>query len=180
MERTVSCDPSLALLSLMAEYHDLANHGLPSGRDRPARTRLIEELLARRPKKAGARRIPVQMQLHRPALVTTEGGEVIGATLGLSIDSVELALAKEGRTLVERRGSVVVAIQTGLPKVWWRFAGEVARVGARARTVKIRLLQSLGCAAVPASAAAVGRASVDDRRPPPAGRADRPRGLETV
>lgn len=144
MEPTSACDPSLAVLSLMAEYHDRAGEGFPQRRGRPARERLIEERLLARAEAHGAYQVPARLELFRPARVVSDRGEVAGATLSVSLDSVEVALARQGqRPAVKRQSSVVLAIQTGTPKVWWRFLGKVTCVRAHGRTLKVRLVRSL-------------------------------------
>jgi len=146
MEQPLSCDPGLAVLSLMAEYHDCARAGLPASRDRATRTRLIEELLLpNRFSHDGLHPVPVQMDLHRPARIASQAGEMEGATLSVSIDQVRVALTPEGRGRFKLRTHVVLAIQTGWPKVWWRFVGKVTRVGPQRRTLTVRLLHTMGC-----------------------------------
>lgn len=142
-------DPSLSVLSLMAEYHDSG----PSGsRVRAAarlqRQRLIEEVLSpRRFMAEGRHRVPLAFHAHNRVRIETTKTTGVGTAEAFTLDTVEVSMKLETARRLRPLEPVVVAIQSGGPGVWWRFLAHVVRVGCPGRELRLRLERTLGCKA---------------------------------
>lgn len=142
-------DPSLSVLSLMAEYHDSApSSSRIRAAERLQRQRLIEELL--RPKRflaEGRHRVPLAIHAHNRVRVETGRTTGVGTAEAFTIDTVEVSMEPETARRLRPLEPVVVAIQSGRPGVWWRFLAHVVRVGCPGRELRLRLERTLGCRA---------------------------------
>lgn len=124
------------ILPFLAEYHD-------SAPDDERRTLIREIFIPKRVTPGGLRSVPVRLPVRRRARVRCADASWEGTTRSLSLDRVDLDLARaETRDL---RCPLEVAIEATIPGLWWRFVGHATRALGRGRRVVIELDRTLGC-----------------------------------
>lgn len=124
------------VLPIIAEYHD--------GESLDARKILIQEMFVPlRVTSSGMRRVPVQLPVKRRVELRSGHSAWWGRTRSIGLARVELDV--RGDPAQALRCPVVMAIETCIPGLWWRFHARVTRVRRQGRRLTVRIERTLGC-----------------------------------